>query len=299
MIQSKIAIIGAGSVGTTTAYALILQNTAAEIILVDANEIRCRGEILDLSDVLPFSQTTLVHAGTMADAAQADIIIIAAGARQKPGQSRTELLAANKNIISSIITQLKPISPHTIIIMVSNPLDILTLHAQELTGLPRNQIFGTGTFLDSLRLRKLIAQKINVAEKSVHAYILGEHGDTQFPAWSLAHVDGMPLAQFPQLTLPILENLAAQARDKAYEIISCKDATFFGIATCAAKICHAILFDQKLILPLSTYQEKYRVCLSMPAILGKGGIEKPLDVILTKDEQARLELSALALKKTD
>lgn len=299
MNSSKIAIIGAGSVGTTTAYALILQNTAAEIILVDANEIRCRGEILDLSDALPFSETTLVHAGTMADAAQADIIIIAAGARQKPGQSRIELLTTNKNVITSIIAQLKPITPHAIIIMVSNPLDILTLHAQELAGLPRNQIFGTGTFLDSHRLRELIAQKINVAEKSVHAYILGEHGDTQFPAWSLAHVDGVPLAQFPQLTLPILETLATQARDKAYEIISCKDATFFGIATCVAKICHAILFDQKLVLPLSTYQEKYGICLSMPAVLGKNGIEKQLEIILPEEERARLDLSALALKKTD
>jgi len=297
MNLSKIAIIGAGSVGTTTAYALILQNTAAEIILVDANEIRCRGEILDLSDALPFSQTTLVQAGTITDAAQADIIIIAAGARQKPGQSRIELLAANKNSISSIIAQMKPIAPHAIIIMVSNPLDVLTLHVQELAGLPRNQIFGTGTFLDSLRLRELIAQKIKIAEKSVHAYILGEHGDTQFPAWSLAHVDGVPLTQFPHLTMPILENLATQARDKAYEIISCKDATFFGIATCVAKMCQAILFDQKLVLPLSTYQEKYGVCLSMPAVLGKHGIEKQLDVILTKEEQVRLEASAEALKK--
>lgn len=297
MKVSKIAIIGAGSVGTTTAYALILQNTAAEIILVDIDQARCRGEVLDLSDALPLSQTTLVHAGTMADAGQSDIIIIAAGARQKSGQTRADLVDTNKKVIASIIAHMQPIAPHAIIIMVSNPLDVLTLHAQELAGIARSQIFGTGTFLDSLRLRKLIAQKIDVAEESIHAYILGEHGDTQFPAWSLAHVDGVPLAQFPALTLPVLEDFAQQARDKAYEIISCKDATFFGIAACVAKMCHAILFDQKLVLPLSTYQEEFGVCLSMPAVLSKNGIEKQLDVDLTSGEQEKLERSAQALKK--
>ena len=297
MKTPKIAIIGAGSVGTTTAYALILQNTAAEIILVDVNEVRCRGEILDLSDVLPFSQTTLVHTGSMADAGQADIIIIAAGARQKQGQSRLDLLETNKKVIASIIRSMQPIAPNTIIIMVSNPLDILTLHAQNLAGLPRSQIFGTGTFLDSLRLRELIAQRIGVAQSSIHAYILGEHGDSQFPAWSLAHVDGLSLSSFAQLTQEVLDSIAQQARDKAYEIISCKDATFFGIATCVTKMCHAILFDQKLILPLSVYQEKMGVCMSMPVVLGKSGIEKQLDVVLSPDEQQKLERSAEALRK--
>jgi len=297
MKNFKIAIIGAGSVGTTTAYALILQNTAAEIILVDSNEVRCRGEVLDLSDALPLSQTTTIYSGSFADAGQADIIIITAGARQKPGESRTELLATNKQVITSIITQIKPINPQAIIIVVSNPLDVLTLHAQELAGLPRNQIFGTGTLLDSLRLRKMIAQKIAVAEESIHAYILGEHGDTQFPAWSMAHVDGVPLAQFPMLNNNILDGITQQARDKAYEIIASKGATFFGIAACVSKICQAILFDQKLVLPLSTYQEKYGVCLSMPCVLGKNGIEKQLDIALTGKELEKLEASAAALRE--
>lgn len=295
MNSFEIAIIGAGSVGTTTAYSLILQNTPAEIILIDANEVRCRGEILDLSDVLPFSQTTLVHAGTLKDAAQADIIVIAAGARQKPGQTRIELLKTNKAVIKSIIDGVGAINPHAIIIMASNPLDILTLWAQGLAKLPRTQIFGTGTFLDSLRLRESIAQKTNVSVKSVHAYILGEHGDTQFAAWSLAHIDGMPVSQFPQLTKPILDQYAQEARDKAYQIISCKDATYYGIASCVSKMCQAILFDQKIVLPLSVYHEKHKVCLSMPSVLGAQGIERQLDVELTPEEEAMLEKSAQAI----
>ncbi len=298
MKNFKITIIGAGSVGATTAYALILQNTAAQIILVDAHEIRCRGEILDLSDALPFSQTTQVRSGNFKDAGQSDVIVIAAGARQKPGQSRTELLATNKDIISSIVENMKPINPNAVIIIVSNPLDILTYQAQQIAGLPRNQIFGTGTFLDSLRLRELIARKINVDEKSIHAYILGEHGDTQFPAWSMAHVDGVPLSSFAALTPQILDQLAQQARDKAYEIILCKEATYFGIAACVAKMCHAVLYDQKTILPLCVYSNTYDVCLSLPAVLGAKGVERLLDLQLSKNERELLEKSALAIKKS-
>lgn len=297
MKVSKIAIIGTGSVGTAAAYALILQNIDAEIILVDANKERCRGEFLDLSDALPLSQTTTIYTGSFEDAGQADIIIITAGARQNPGQSRTELLATNKQVTTSIITQIKPINPHSIIIMVSNPLDVLTLHAQKLSGLPHKQVFGTGTFLDSLRLRKLIAEKINVAEESIHAYILGEHGDSQFPAWSMAHVDGVPFSQFPMLSQDVLDGITQQARDKAYEIIASKGATFFGIGSCVSKICQAILFDQKLVLPLSSYQDKDEVCLSMPCVLGRNGIEKQLDLVLSNEELKKLEASAKAIKE--
>lgn len=298
MKNFKIAIIGAGSVGTTTAYALILQNTAAEIMLVDVNEIRCRGEILDLSDSLPFSQTTAIRTASFKDAGQADIIVIIAGARQKPGQTRMELLATNKSVIASIIENMKPINPSAIIIMVSNPLDILTLQAQQIAGLPRAQIFGTGTFLDSLRLRELIAQKINVDEKSVHAYILGEHGDSQFPAWSMAHVNGVPLSSFATLTPKILDQLAQQAKDKAYEIIACKEATYFGIAACVAKMCQAVLYNQKTVLPLSVYHEKYGVCLSVPSVLSAQGAERLSDIKLSDSEEKMLEKSATAIRKT-
>ena len=296
MKHSKIAIIGAGFVGSTTAYALLLKKITAEIILVDINETRCRGEILDLSDALFFDGASQIRAGTAQDAAQADIIIITAGQAQKPGETRLELLNTNKSIISDIFTAIKPINPQAIIIMVSNPLDALTTLAQSLSGLPRNQVFGTGTFLDTLRLRGIIAQQVGVAATSVNAYVIGEHGDSQCVAWSSADIAGTPIAEFPGIKKEDLDLLAQQAKNKAYEIIACKGSTSFGIATCTAAICEAIIFNQKIIMPLSTYIEEYKICLSMPAILGENGIEKILTIPLNNDEQKQLTNSAQQLR---
>jgi len=296
MKHSKIAIIGAGFVGSTTAYALLLKKITAEIILVDINETRCRGEILDLSDALFFDGASQIRAGTAQDAAKADIIIITAGQAQTPGQTRLELLKTNKSIISDIFTAIKPINPQTIIIMVTNPLDTLTSLAQSLSGLPHSQVFGTGTFLDTLRIRGIIAQQVGVAAASVNAYVIGEHGDSQCVAWSSADIAGTPISEFPGIKKENLERIAQQAKDKAYEIIACKGSTSFGIATCAAAICEAIIFNQKIIMPLSTYIPEYAVCLSMPAILGENGIEKILSIPLNDDEQKQLENSAQQLR---
>lgn len=296
MKHSKIAIIGAGIVGSTTAYALILKKITSEIILVDVNETHCHGEILDLSDAISFDGTSQVRAGSAADAAQADIIIIAAGKAQKTGETRADLFASNKKIISDICTSIKPINPQAIIIMVTNPLDPLTLLAQSLADLPRNQIFGAGTFLDTLRLHSIIAQKLNIAPQSVNAYILGEHGDSQFVAWSAAEISGIPIVDYQGIEKKDLELFAQQVKDKAYEIIACKGSTAFGIATCVATMCEAIIFNQKIIIPLSTYIQQYNLCLSMPAILGENGIEKILPIPLHNDEQKQLTYSANQLK---
>jgi L-lactate dehydrogenase len=288
MSMKKIAIIGTGDVGTTAAYALILQNINAEIILADINEIRCRGEVLDLSDALALCQQSRVRSGTIPDVRNADIIIIAAGQRQKPEQPRSELIKANKKIITDIIEQIKPFQDHAIIIMVSNPLDVLTHVAQKVSGLPRNQVFGTGTFLDSQRLRELIAEKTNINEKSIHAYVLGEHGDMQFPAWSSAYIGGKPLIEYLQWSEKDLDALAQAAKNKAYEIISCKGATFFGIAACISAICRTIILDEKRVTPLSCYSKQFDVCLSMPVVLGARGIEQIIDIPLNEKEQERL-----------
>jgi len=296
MKHSKIAIIGAGIVGSTTAYALILKKIAAEIMLIDINEMRCHGEILDLSDAMFFNGTSQVRAGNPTDAAQADIIIIAAGKAQNPGESRLDLLKTNKSIISDIFASIKPINPQTIIIMVTNPLDPLTMLAQTLSGLPRNQVFGTGTFLDTLRLRGFIAQKIGVAPSSINAYVIGEHGDAQCVAWSSAEIAGTPITQFPSIEKKDLDLMAQQVKDKAYEIIQCKGSTSFGIAACVAAMCEAIVFDQKIVLPLSTYIPEYDICLSMPAVLGENGIEKILPIPLSDDEQKKLSDSAQQLR---
>src|SRR5579863_7035237 len=280
MKHSKIAIIGAGSVGSTAAYALLLKNIAAEIILIDIDEIRCQGEILDLSDALSFDGTSRIRAGTAQDAAKANIIIIAAGKAQNPDETRQKLFSANKAIISNIFTSIKPINPQAIIIMVTNPVDPLTMLAQSLSGLQRNQVFGTGTFLDTLRLRGLIAQKADVSIESINAYVIGEHGDAQCAAWSSADIAGIPIAQFPGILKEDCTIMAQQTKDKAYDIIACKGSTSFGIAACVAAMCEAIIFDQKIIMPLSTYVEKYKTCLSMPAVLGENGIEKIISIPL-------------------
>jgi len=297
MKHSKIAVIGAGNVGATTAYALLLSNVTGEVILVDINEERCKGEVLDLSDALPFCEASKVRSGTAQDAGQADIIVITAGTPQVPGQSRTELVEQNAQIVNSIIKSLKPINPQAIIIVVSNPVDVMTLCAQKTSGLPQNQVFGSGTILDTQRLRGSIAKEIGFAEQSIHAYIVGEHGDTQLPAWSSAYAGGIPLKNFPQLTPDKLDAIAKQTRQKAYEIIECKQATFYGIAACVAHICEAIVFDQKLILPLSTYVQEYDVALSMPVVLGERGIEQQLPIPLNNDEKQKLEESARHLRE--
>jgi L-lactate dehydrogenase len=297
MKHSKIAVIGAGSVGSTTAYALLLKNIAAEVILVDIDETRCHGEILDLSDSLAFDGTSKIRSGTAQDAAQADIIVIAAGKAQKQGETRLDLLAANKRIITDVFTGIKPINPAAIVIMVTNPLDALTTLAQKISGLPHNQVFGTGTFLDTLRLRGIIAEKMSIARQSVHAYVIGEHGDSQLVAWACAEVAGRPIAQYADMQQENLNVIAQQVIDKAYDIIACKGSTHFGIASCVAHICQAIIFDQKLVMPLATYIEEYDTVLSMPCVLGENGIEKILSIPLNDSERKKLETSAQELRK--
>jgi len=295
-VNKKIAIIGAGAVGSSIAYALILRNVVAEIILVDIDEKRCKGEILDLSDAL-FWSTAKIKNGNAQDAAQADIIIIAAGARQKPNQPRTELIKTNQSIIAAIIEQIRPINRHAIIIIVTNPVDILTLDAQKFSGLPRNQVFGSGTFLDTQRLCGILSKKLNIAIQSIDAYILGEHGDTQFPVWSTANIAGIPILNFPQINTKVLNQIAEETRKKAYEIISCKGATYYGIAACIATICQTIILNQKLVIPLSCYISSFNICLSMPATLGAEGIEQILPVPLNEIEQQQLVRSAEYLQK--
>ena len=297
MKHTTIAIIGAGGVGTTIAYALLLKSIAGEILLVDTQDNKCSGEVLDLHDVLSFSTCSNIRKATYKEAAQTDIIIICAGAKQKPGQTRTELFDINKGIIADIIKNLSSINPQAILIMVTNPLDALTTIAQKISGLPQNQIFGAGTFLDSQRLRSIIAQEVKVAEQSVNAYVIGEHGDTQFVAWSTAEIGAAPLNNFPIFTQQKLDELAKKAKDRAYDIINLKGSTFFGIGTCAAYFCEIIIHNKRQVLPLSVFRKEFDVSLSVPVILGEKGIEEVLLPNLSTTEKQSLEKSAQAIKK--
>lgn len=298
MSVSKIAIIGVGAVGSTIAYTLLLKNMATEIMLVDVDEVRCEGEVLDLADALLSSRTARIVKASFSQAAQADIIIICVGARQQVGQTRIELLDTNKRIISSLCSRLQPLNKSAIVIVVTNPVDIITYCVHEHMELPRNQIFGSGTFLDTQRLLGIIGSSISVSPQSIDAFVLGEHGDSQFVAWSLANVGGIPITSYPHMTAQELQHIEQLTKQRADEIISCKGATYFGIAACVGRMCEAIVFSQRFVFPLSTFHEEYKVCLSLPVVLGRNGIEKQLAVPLNMQEERKLYESAQVLQKT-
>ncbi len=298
MKHAKIAIIGAGSVGSTIAYTLLVKNIAAEIVLIDINQKRCMGEVYDISDALSFSGTSKIKTADIENAKNADIIIVAAGIAQKPEQTREDLVKVNKKIVTSIMRDLNPANNDNIVIMVTNPVDAMTFYAQQASGLPHQKIFGTGTFLDTQRLRGLISKKLNIAEQSIHAYILGEHGDSQFPAWSTARIAGTPIINFPEMSEDNLEMYAKKTREKVYEIIKCKGATYFGIAACVSALCENIIFNQQRIAPVSTFIKKFNLYISLPAVIGYNGIQQVIPIPLNEKEQGQLEQSAQTIQKT-
>lgn len=278
-MPAKIAVIGSGFVGTTVAYTCIMRNICAEILLVDINEDKCHGEVMDLSDTLSFSEASKVKQATFKEAAQADIIVIAAGKQQAKGEPRTVLLQANRVIVKQVLDQLQPLNPQAIIIMISNPVDVMTNYAQKITKLPRQQIMGSGTLLDSQRLRNLISQKMHIGEESIHVYIIGEHGDSQFALLSTGRIAGIPLTDFFELRE--LEKMAELAKQKGYEIIAYKGFTNFGVASCVTAMCENIIFDQNRVMPVSWYIPEHDICMCIPVAVGSLGVTKtflpPLD----------------------
>lgn len=295
MQQPLIAIIGAGAVGSTIAYTLLLHNRASKILLVDVNVNKCKGEILDLEDSLAMQSSIKICTGSLQEAGQADIIIIAAGIPQKPGQTRLELFKTNYKIMGSIIQDMKP-AKNSIIIVVTNPVDLLTRYVQEISGLPRNQVFGSGTFLDTYRLRELLGNYLHINPHSIQVYVLGEHGDSQCVPWSIARIGTVPLSAF-SMSEKILDEMAFKAQQRAYDIIACKGFTSFGIATAVAMYCESIMSDSKCVIPVSCFVEDLNAYLSMPVILGLNGIEHILHPPLNKQEQEKLAQSAKILNE--
>lgn len=298
-LKTSIAILGCGDVGSTLAYTLILQPICSEVILVDLKKQLLEAQVRDLSDATYRGGSGVkVRAGTHKDAGQADIVVITAGAKQKSGESRLSLLSRNLHILESIFSSMAPISPHTILLLVANPVDILTYFARKLSGLPESQVLGTGTSLDSARLRGILAQKAEVAPNSIDAYVLGEHGDSQFIAWSSATIGTTPLnlAIPDQLTPAFKADIAAHTRGAAGAIIAAKGCTSYGIGNIAASICKYILFDSRSVRPLSFYQPELGCCLSMPAVVGRKGIIKAMPIQLDDEEKAELEKCARGLR---
>jgi L-lactate dehydrogenase len=298
-LTSSIAIIGAGDVGATIAYSLILNPIARTLLLVDPQEAVRDAQVQDLSDATYHGNSPVViRAGTHKEAGQCDIIIMAAGAKQKKGESRTDLIGRNKSILESAINDMKPLASNAILLVVANPVDVLTFFAQRYAELPAAQVFGSGTFLDTARLRGLLAAKAGVAASAVDAYVLGEHGESQVVAWSRASVAGVPLAQAVGDDVSIDQAaIADEVKNKAAGIIENKGATNFGIGGVVASLCRSILADQRDVRPVSHWQEALGVCLSMPATLGRKGVLRTVEMGLSGEEKRAVEASAKALKE--
>ncbi|OGB98003.1 hypothetical protein A3F06_02015 [candidate division TM6 bacterium RIFCSPHIGHO2_12_FULL_36_22] len=298
MKQTKIAIIGAGTVGATTAYSLLLNNMVSEILMIDCNDKKCLGEVDDLADTLQWSTTSSIRTATYKEAAQADITIICAGKPQQPKQHRAELVETNAKVIRSIFNEMGSISKDLIIIMITNPVDILTQLAQNLSGLPANQVIGSGTLLDTVRWRGYISQEIGIAEHSIEAYIIGEHGEEQVPVISSANIEGVPLTEYPKLGQQKLNNLADKARLKVYDLIDNKGGTEFGVASCVTTLCKSIIFNENLVLPVVTFSEEYQTYMSLPVSLGSQGVTQQICIATNANEQKALKACAEKLKNT-
>ncbi len=295
-MANSIAIIGAGRVGSSIANAIILKNIASQIILIDIDQTRCKGELLDLSDSLPFSSCSTIKSGSIAQACNAGIVIVCAGKAQEIGQSRLELLEVNKKILHDIMRALTPLNSQTIIIIVTNPVDIMTYYAQQWASTSPQKIFGTGTFIDLQRLRELLSKRLHIAAQSIQGQIIGEHGDSQCIIWSTVTVNGIPLSRFSRVSEDDYPLIETEVRNRAYEIIRCKGSTHYGIAASVASICEAIIFNKKLVIPLSHFNRSFNLCLSMPVIIGKNGIEETVSLKLTEQEKEKLTASAKVIR---
>ena len=301
----KLAVIGCGFVGSASAFALMQSGLFSEMVLIDANRARAEGEALDISHGLPFAKPMKIYAGDYPDLADASLIVVTAGAGQKPGETRLDLVKKNVSIFRSIIPSITQYNKEAILLIVANPVDILTYAAAKLSGFPENRVFGTGTVLDTARLKYLLGEHLQVDSRAVHAFILGEHGDSEIVAWSSANVSGLPLHNFCEMRGyfdhdAAMETLAAGVKNSAYEIIDKKGATYYGIAMSVRRVCEAIVRDEKSILPVSSVQHgSYGidgVALSLPAVVGKDGVETIVPIALSEEEIAALRASAQTLK---
>lgn len=302
----KVAVIGTGFVGSSSAFALMESGLFTEMVLIDADKNRAEGEALDIAHGLPFARPMKITAGDYEDIVDAAIIVVTAGAGQKPGETRLDLVKKNVAIFQSIIPEIAQRKCEGILLIVANPVDILTQVAVKLSGFPENRVFGSGSTLDSARLKYLLGEHLQVDARSVHAWIIGEHGDSEIVAWSSANVSGVPISEFCEMRGYTehdehMEEIAQGVKNSAYKIIEKKKATYYGVAMAVRRICEAIIRDEKSVLPVSSIQhDTYGiegVTLSMPAIVGKNGIEKQLAIKLNEKEQEALKKSAEALKE--
>jgi L-lactate dehydrogenase len=305
---TKVAIVGAGSVGATVAYAALMRGVARTVALYDINAAKVEAEVLDLGHGIQFMpMAQVIGSDDLAVCADADVVVVTAGAKQKPGQSRLELAEATIALVTGLMPRLVKVAPDAIFMLVTNPVDIVTYAAMRASGLGGGRLFGSGTVLDSSRLRWLIAQHCNVAVQNVHAYMAGEHGDSEIPLWSSASVGSVPLLEWRGTKTgrgPFDEAARARIADEvigsAYRIIEGKGATNYAVAQATTRIIEAVLKDEKRVLPVSSMLTDYHgisdVCLSVPSVIGRRGVEAQLEVPMSDDELAGLRASADALR---
>ena len=302
----KAAVIGCGFVGSTIAYTLMQKGMFSEMVLLDANQPKAEAEAMDISHGLPFSHAMDIYAGAYEDIADASVIIITAGANQKPGETRLDLVHKNARIMKAVISEIKRVKCEGILLIVSNPVDILTYVALKESGFPKERVIGSGTVLDTARLKYLISEKLNVDSRNVHAFIAGEHGDSELAVWSCANIYGIRLEQFAKLKGHAdfeteKDSIYHAVRDSAYEIIERKGATYYGIGMAAAKIAEAIVRDSHTVAPVSvSLNGEYGLsglCLSIPTVIGRGGAEQILEINFDEEETEKLRMSADELRE--
>ncbi|TDS87444.1 L-lactate dehydrogenase [Nesterenkonia aurantiaca] len=305
--NSTLAIVGAGSVGTATAYAAMIRGSARHVRLYDIDAARVEAEVLDLAHGSQFTGSSDIDGGAdLRHVEGADVVVITAGAKQHPGQTRLDLAGTNVEILRSMLPKLLERAPDAVYLLVTNPCDVLTVAAQQITGLPSSRVFSSGTVLDTARLRWKLAQRAGVAQSSVHAHIVGEHGDTEFPLWSAASIGVTPLLDWERdgqrvFDAAELETLSDEVRNAAYQVIAGKGATNYAIGLSAARIVEAVLGDEHAILPVSSVLEGFLdisgVALSIPSVVSASGVRPVTTTPFSAEETEALRDSARALAK--
>ena len=302
----KAAMIGCGFVGSASAFALMQSGLFSELVLIDANHDKAEGEAMDIAHGLPFAGQMKIYAGDYDDIVDAAVIIVTAGAAQKPGETRLDLVNKNVNIFKSIIPEIAKRNYKGILLIVANPVDILTYTAVKLSGLPENRVIGSGTVLDTARLKYALGEHLEVDSRSVHSFIIGEHGDSEIVAWSSTNVSGIPVNDFCELRghfnhEEAMHRIADDVKNSAYDIIEKKGATYYGIAMSVKRICECIMRDEKSILPISSMMHgEYGIsdiCRSMPTVVGREGVETRVPIQLNEQEESALSASAEQLSK--
>jgi L-lactate dehydrogenase len=300
----RIAIVGAGNVGATFAYSLVLSGLASEIVLIDADQARAEGQAMDLDHAVPFNQPVRVWAGSYEDCKGALVTMVSAGTSQKPGETRLDLLKRNVAVFRSVISEVAAVNQEGIILVATNPVDVLTYAAYKISGLSRRRVFGSGTILDTARFRTLLANHFDVDARSLHAHIIGEHGDSEVPVWSLANIAGVRLADlggegWMRFDKEAMEEIFRKTRDAAYHIIERKGSTYYAVASGLLRIVEAIVRDQSTVLSASSLLTgQYGlsdVCLSLPSVINRRGISRVLELDLDDKERVKLAHSAKIL----